>query len=217
MTKVKAVLFDMDGVLIDACDWHYDALNEALAVYGHFIDRDDHLARFDGLTTHQKLQMLTAERGLPASLYPAIREMKQQITIQLIRSRARPDPEHVRALTTLRGLGYRLAVCSNAVRSSVQLMMEQTGLAPMLDLMLSNEDVQRSKPDPEIYQTAAARFGLHPSECLAVEDNQNGVAAARGAGVQLLQVRDPSGVTLEAITAAIERAESFASTDETSQ
>ena len=213
MTRVRAILFDMDGVLVDACDWHYDALNEALSAHGFSIGREEHLARFDGLGTNQKLKILSEERGLATALHATIRETKQEITMRLIRERARPDPVHVAALTRLRAHGYRLAVCSNAVRASVALMMERTALAPLLDLMLSSEDVTRAKPDAEIYLTAAARFGLAAAECLAVEDNQNGIAAARAAGVHVLPVRDTRDVRYEAIIEAIERAEARAVTD----
>ncbi|MFO0609512.1 MAG: HAD family phosphatase [Polyangiales bacterium] len=213
MTHIRAVFFDMDGVLVDACDWHYDAFNEALAQHGYTIERGDHLARFDGLSTSQKLKILTDERGLSPSLHRVIHETKQEITMRLIRERAHPDPAHVSMLTRLRGRGYRTAVCSNAVRASVALMMERIGLAPLLDLMLSNEDVARGKPDPEIYLTAAARFGLQPAECLTVEDNQNGLAAARAAGIHYLPVRNPDDVRYEAVVEAIERAEMGAAGD----
>ena len=211
MSRVRAVLFDMDGVLVDAGDWHFEALNEALAAHGHMIQREEHMARFDGLSTQQKLQTLTVERGIAPDLHPIICKAKQEITWRMIRERARPDPTHVRAFTELRRRGYHLAVCSNAVRASVDLVLERTALAPLVDLTLSNEDVKRRKPDPEVYLAAAARFGLHPEACLVVEDNPNGVAAALGAGARLLRVRSPQDVTLEAVEDAIARAEALTS------
>ena len=69
MTKIKAIIFDMDGVLIDAKDWHYEALNRALKLFGYNISRYDHLVTFDGLPTRKKLEMLTREHGLPPSLH----------------------------------------------------------------------------------------------------------------------------------------------------
>ena len=77
MTKVKAVIFDMDGVLIDAKDWHYEALNRALNHFGYNISRYDHLVTFDGLPTRRKLEMLTREQGLPNALHKLINELKQ--------------------------------------------------------------------------------------------------------------------------------------------
>ena len=78
MGKIKAVIFDMDGVLIDAKDWHYEALNRALELFGYTISRYDHLVTYDGLPTRKKLEMLTKERDLPKELHSFINEMKQQ-------------------------------------------------------------------------------------------------------------------------------------------
>ena len=73
--KIKAVIFDMDGVLIDAKDWHYDALNKALATFGMEISIHDHLTTYDGLSTNQKLNMLSKIYTLPKSLHSFINEM----------------------------------------------------------------------------------------------------------------------------------------------
>ena len=82
--KIKAVLFDMDGVLIEAKEWHYEALNQALGIFGYEINRFEHLTSYDGLPTRVKLNKLTVEKGLPESLHGFINEMKQQYTIGLI-------------------------------------------------------------------------------------------------------------------------------------
>ncbi|WP_244574490.1 HAD hydrolase-like protein [Cohaesibacter sp. ES.047] len=75
--RIKAIIFDMDGVLIEAKDWHYEALNRALLLFGYEISRFDHLTTYDGLPTRKKLEMLSAERNLPRSLHSFINEMKQ--------------------------------------------------------------------------------------------------------------------------------------------
>ena len=82
-TKIKAILFDMDGVLIDAKDWHYEALNKALGLFGMEISRYDHLHSFDGLPTKEKLRMLSEEFYLPESLHSFINQMKQQVKLLL--------------------------------------------------------------------------------------------------------------------------------------
>jgi beta-phosphoglucomutase-like phosphatase (HAD superfamily) len=84
MDKIKAIIFDMDGVLIDAKDWHYEALNRALGLFGMEISRYDHLVSYDGLPTKKKLEMLSLERGLPYSLHEFINEIKQQYTMELV-------------------------------------------------------------------------------------------------------------------------------------
>lgn len=187
---IKAVLFDMDGVLIEAKEWHYEALNRALALFGMPISRFDHLTTFDGLPTRKKLEMLSLERGLPAELHEFINEIKQQYTMEIVHTQCKPSFVHEFALSRLKALGYRIAVCSNSVRSSVEAMMHKAGLGQYIDIMISNEDVSAGKPDPEMYLKAMAHFELKPEECLIVEDNENGIKAARAAGGHLLVVQE---------------------------
>lgn len=200
---IKAIIFDMDGVLIDAKDWHYDSLNQALALFGFQIERHEHLTSYDGLPTKIKLQRLSQEKNLPAYLHAFIDEMKQQYTMEIIRHRCRPRFNHEYALSRLKAEGYRLAVASNSIRATVNAMMEKSNLQQYLDFVLSNQDVKRSKPDPEIYTTAIERLGLHPDECLVVEDNENGIKAARASGAHLLIVRGVNDVNYANIRAAI--------------
>jgi beta-phosphoglucomutase-like phosphatase (HAD superfamily) len=207
MKTIKAVVFDMDGVLIDAKDWHYEALNRALSLFGFSISRYDHLVTYDGLPTRKKLEMLTRERGLPPSLHGFLNELKQIYTMEIVYTHCKPVFQHEYALSNLKADGYKLAVASNSVRNSVEVMMEKADLSQYLDALLSNEDVQRGKPDPEIYQKSFERLGLAPAECLVVEDNDNGVKAARDAGANLLVVRDVFDVTYEAIVERIKRVE----------
>ena len=84
MSKIKAIIFDMDGVLIDAKEWHYEALNKALSLFGYEISRYDHLITYDGLPTKDKLKMLSMERGLPEKLHPYINQLKQKYTIERV-------------------------------------------------------------------------------------------------------------------------------------
>lgn len=168
MDKIRAILFDMDGVLIDAKDWHYEALNEALRLFGLEISRYDHLHTFDGLPTRVKLKMLSEQNFLPEGLHPFINELKQQNTIRQINEKCHPMFHHEYALSKLHGEGYKIAVCSNSVRSTIQQMMKLAQLTPYLDLIVSNEDVTKAKPDPEMYCTAIRHFDLRPEECLGL-------------------------------------------------
>lgn len=202
---IKAVIFDMDGVLIDAKEWHYEALNKSLALFGYQISRYDHMVTYDGLPTRKKLMMLTLERGLPEELHPFINEIKQKYTIDCIHRLCKPMFCHEYALAKLRQEGYRLAVCSNAVRNSCMLMLEKAGLLPFLEFVLSNEDVTKPKPDPEIYTAAIARLGLAPKECLILEDNDHGIKAAIAAGANVFVVKTVADVTYDHLKRQIER------------
>jgi len=204
---IKAVIFDMDGVLIEAKDWHYEALNKALNLFGYNISRYDHLTKFDGLPTKDKLNMLSKEYDLPYELHDFINEMKQNYTMEIVHTMCKPRFNHQYALSRLKAEGYKLAVASNSIKNSVVTMMEKSSLISYFDIMLSNEDVSKGKPDPEIYQQAINKLGLKPSECVVVEDNENGIRAATAAGANVLTVEEVDEVSYKNITAFIHQTE----------
>ncbi|MES2278863.1 MAG: HAD family phosphatase [Bacteroidota bacterium] len=192
--KIKAIIFDMDGVLIEAKEWHYEALNQALSLFGAEISRYDHLVTFDGLPTKKKLEMLSLEGGFPYKLHDFVNNLKQQYTMETVYTKCKPVFQHQFALSKLKAEGYKLAVGSNSVRKTVEIMMEKSGLMQYIDFFLSNQDVGKSKPDPEMYTAAIQRLGFLPNECLIVEDNDNGVKAAIASGAHLLKVENPDDV-----------------------
>jgi beta-phosphoglucomutase-like phosphatase (HAD superfamily) len=205
--KIKAVIFDMDGVLIEAKDWHYEALNKALELFGMKISRYDHLVTYDGLPTKKKLEMLSMERGLSKGLHEFINYMKQQYTMEIVYAKCKPVFSHQYALSRLKNDGYKLAVASNSVRNSIDVMMEKASLKEYLEFFLSNQDVKVGKPNPEIYKKAITKLGFLPEECLIVEDNENGVKAALGSGANLLRVGSVEEVNYHNITRRIKEIE----------
>lgn len=196
---IKAVIFDMDGVLIEAKEWHYEALNRALEIFGHRINRHDHLTTYDGLPTKKKLEILSIESDLPRDLHDFINEMKQNFTTEIIHTQCKPTFCHEYALAKLKAMGLKLAVASNSIRHTVELMMEKSHLTRYLDVMLSNQDVTHGKPDPEIYIKAMEKLGVAPHECLVVEDNENGIRAARASGAHVLVVREVTDTNFDNI------------------
>lgn len=204
---IRGVIFDMDGVLIEAKDWHYEALNKALKLFGFEISRFDHLKTFDGLPTRRKLEILSVERGLPIELHSFINEMKQVYTVEMIHTHCKPRFVHEYALSKLHAMNYRLGLASNSIRSTIDLMMEKARLSQYLEVQLSAEDVVKGKPDPEIYIKAIEKLGLTPSECLVVEDNDHGIMAARASGAHVLVVREVDEVNFENINNTIKRIE----------
>jgi beta-phosphoglucomutase len=199
MPKIKAILFDMDGVLIDAKDWHYEALNQALSLFGMEISRYDHLVTYDGLPTMKKLEMLSLERGLPRALHNFINDMKQEFTFQLGYAKCKPNFNHQYALSILKKQGYKLVSCSNSMRKTLDVLFERAHLTDYFEFYLSNEDVKEPKPHPEIYLAAIDRLGFLPEECLVLEDNEYGIKAAELSGAHLLVVSNINEVNLENI------------------
>ena len=201
---IKAVIFDMDGVLIDAREWHYESLNKALNYFGVEISRYEHLNTFDGLPTKAKLAMLSKEGRLPDPLHTFINDLKQDFTMEIVQSQCKPVFQHQYLLSKLKQAELHIAVCSNSIRNTIEVMMEKAGLDEFLNFFLSNQDVTKAKPDPEIYLKAIEKLGLQPSECLIVEDNDNGVKAAIASGAHLLRVTNPDDVNITSIFNKIE-------------
>ncbi len=196
---IKGVIFDMDGVLIDAKEWHYESLNKALRLFGFEINHNDHINQFDGLPTKKKLELISSVSNLPISLHQFINLLKQIYTMEFVYNKCKPNFLHENALRNLKNDNYKIGLASNSVRDSVNLMLKKACLIEYFDIILSNEDVKKPKPDPEIYQVAIDRLGLKPNEVLVVEDNINGIEAAKSAGAHLLVVKDVNEVNIDNI------------------
>ncbi|HYD34325.1 MAG TPA: HAD family phosphatase [Methylophilaceae bacterium] len=208
---IKGIVFDMDGVLIEAKDWHYDALNKALKLFGFEISRFDHLTTYDGLPTRRKLEMLSIERGLPVELHAFIDEIKQAYTMEIVHTQCKPRFVHEYALSKLKAMDYKLGLASNSIKTTIEVMMQKAKLAQYLDVQLSAEDVTKGKPDSEIYIKAMEHLGIKPSECLIVEDNENGILAARASGAHVLVVKEVDDVNIENILNMIQKIDAEAS------
>ena len=117
---ISAVIFDMDGVLIDAKEWHFEAFNRAIALFGFGMSLTEHQATLDGLPTRRKLEILTAARGLPSELHSFIAELKQAYTMEIAAIKCRPCFTQEYALSRLKREGYHLAVASNSIRSPLR-------------------------------------------------------------------------------------------------
>lgn len=202
---IKAVIFDMDGVLIEAKDWHYEALNKALKLFGIEILRHEHLSTFDGLPTRDKLKILSIDRGLPESLHSFINQMKQQYTMNIIHQSCKPRFNHEYALSKLKNEGYKMAVCSNSIRETIEVMMKYAALDSYFNFYISNEDVTKGKPDPQMYIKAIEKMELNPLECMIVEDNENGIKAAKASGANVMVVKEVDDVNYENLKLHIDK------------
>ena len=199
----KAVLFDMDGVLIDARDWHYDALNEALRIFGVEISRSDHLSRFNGLSTRKKLDMLTSEGVIPYELHEAIQSIKQDRTLRIAAQMCFPIVSHQVLISRLKALGIKVGLVTNSIRKSSEFMLEYAGLLKFMDVVVTNEDVLEGKPNPAGYLLAMQKLGVLPSETVVIEDGEYGILAAEAAGTKVIKVNDPFEVSLELLLPVI--------------
>jgi HAD superfamily hydrolase (TIGR01509 family) len=197
---IKLIIFDLDGVLVEAKEIHYKTLNKALAEVDkkYMITEKEHLSTYDGLKTNQKLEMLTKNKGLNPINYEQIWNRKQDLTIDAI-SELKPNAHLIVVFKRLRDMGYKLACCSNSIRRSVLVMLSKIGLIEYMDLIISNEDVKNSKPHPEMYWKAMSMMSVLPDECLIVEDSPHGLLAASRSRANVLRVDNPSDLTFDKI------------------
>jgi beta-phosphoglucomutase-like phosphatase (HAD superfamily)/dTDP-glucose pyrophosphorylase len=190
---IKLIIFDLDGVLVEAKNIHFDALNEALGSK-YSIEWNEHLSKYDGLKTNQKLEMLTKEKGLPTELYKQIWDEKQRLTLKKLGELC-PSTQLQVCIKLLVDNGYKIACCSNSIRKTVITVLSKLGIIEHFDLILSNEDVKNSKPHPEIYWKAISMMGYLPEETLIVEDSPFGLLAASRSRSHVMRVGFPKDVT----------------------
>ena len=197
---IKLIIFDLDGVLVEAKQIHFETLNQALSEVSidYIISESEHHSIYDGLKTNQKLEMLSRKKGLPTSEHERIWRKKQELTIEAI-SKLEKDERLIDLMRTLRKKGFQLACCSNSIRRSVLVMLSKIGLIEFMDLILSNEDVKNSKPHPEIYWKAMSSMGVLPDETLIVEDSPVGLLAGERSHAEVLRVSNTSDLTLNKI------------------
>ena len=187
----KLVIFDLDGVLIDSRDMHYEALNRALAKVDekYVITREEHLSSYDGLPTTRKLELLTEKKGLPVVEYDTIWQDKQTATLDIF-SELKPDYELMHYFQQLKDKGYSIAVASNSVRNTVKLVLLRLGLLEFVHYYLSNEDVFRSKPFPEMYWRCMIACNALPKDTVIFEDSHIGRQGALDSGSHLIAIED---------------------------
>lgn len=203
---IKCVLFDLDGVLLNAKEIHYEALNEALYdLCSYKISRKEHLSIFDGLPTRIKLDKLKNKLNLDDKLISEIKKIKQQKTIQLIRKYIEPLQNQIEVLSWLREDGYKLGVCTNSVRETLSVSLQKLNISDFFDIKLSNQDVNYPKPSPEIYTLAMSRLNCLPGETLIFEDNFNGIAAAKASKAFVFEVASITDINKDTINKAIEK------------
>jgi HAD superfamily hydrolase (TIGR01509 family) len=198
---MKLIIFDLDGVLVEAKQIHFNALNMALNdIDPKFkISWQDHLKTFDGLKTYDKLKVLS-NKGLPddKTLHDKIFDKKQEYTLESL-SKLNKNTKLINIFNQLKSNSYTIACCSNSVNNTVELTLNNLGLDNFFDLKLSNENVKNAKPHPEIYWKAMTVFGAYPSETLILEDSPIGLKAAYNSGAKVLRVKNPDDFDFEMI------------------
>jgi len=193
---IKAILYDLDGVLVDATEWHYESLNIALKeIAGFIIERDEHISTFNGIPTKKKMDILNKQNRLPSALFDDVWKMKQEKTKDVIEKYASTDQNKIRLHDNTKEL--KKACITNSINETAKLMLEKTGQLEYMDFVISNEDVKNPKPSPEGYENAMNKLKLKPKECMVVEDSPKGIESGKLSKANVYEVNGYHEVTLE--------------------
>jgi HAD superfamily hydrolase (TIGR01549 family) len=200
MMNTQLAIFDLDGVLIDSKELHFEALNEALREFGpqFEISHRDHSTKYDGLSTKRKLEILNLEKGFPIEHFESVWKLKQDITVRML-GEIEQDEELVSFMDYLQDIGLKLAVASNSVRNTIDIVLKNLGINNYFSLILSNEDVKSSKPHPEIYWKTMMHFGVVPDVTVIFEDSYVGRLAAQRSGARLIPIDNRKDLTWQKI------------------
>ena len=186
---IKVIIFDLDGVLVDTKLIHFEALNSALKKYNFDeISIDDHVKIFDGLPTIEKLKLLKKNKKIPKKFFSKIQKYKQKITSEILKRKIKKNSKIIKIMRNLSNK-YKIVVATNAVNSTLNICLNKLGIEKYVDFKLSNEDINKPKPNPEIYLRIFIKFGIYPSEALIIEDSYYGREAAISSGAKLLPIK----------------------------
>jgi beta-phosphoglucomutase len=207
---VQGILFDLDGVLVDTKQLHRDALLTALSEVGIGIGAEVHDRYLCGRPTAEKLAQLVSVGILGSHLVGAVSQRKKELTTEMLDVFLVRNEEHNQMFRDLRLSGRKIAVCSNAIRTTIERVLDISELEVFVDLILSAEDVIEAKPNPMIYRQAITALGLRANECLIIEDSDIGMAAAVGSGAHVHRVASSRDVTRKTLIDTIKRVEDAA-------
>ena len=185
----QLVIFDLDGVLIDSKDYHFEALNLALGEK-YKLSKEEHLNDYDGLPTSEKLNLLALRKGLPTSKFNQIWKDKQKHTTNIFKESISKDYELMNYFQQLIDEGYKIAVASNSIRNTVKIILLKLGILEFVDIFVSNEDVVRNKPYPEMYWKCMIALESIPENTVIIEDSLVGRKGALDSKCHLITVEN---------------------------
>ena len=190
LAAVRAVLFDMDGVIVDT-EPIYFASNRALFRQLGFTVTESGYAQFVGLEAEKMWAQLKTEHHLSQPVDELVRMEADGMAAALRAAELHPMPGLPALLGRIRAHGARIGLASSSAHPVIRIILEQLGLQNTFETVVSGDDVEHGKPAPDIFLLAAARLGVEPGNCLVIEDSANGVRAAKAAGMPCVGFRNP--------------------------
>lgn len=201
----KLIIFDLDGVLIESRELHYESLNSALEKIdpAYVISREEHLSIYDGLNTTKKLEILSEKKNLDRKFFHQIWEDKQSATFDLIKKIPK-DSKLIDMFKHIQSKRIKIAVASNSIRETIKLALLSTGVMEYVDYYVSNEDVKHTKPYPEMYWACMTALNALPKNTVIFEDSHIGRQGALNSGAHLIPVKNSFDLTLDKIHEAVD-------------
>lgn len=190
MSKIKALLFDLDGTLIDSEKFHFDCWNTFLCQYDVAIDFKDWLSNYAGIPLPKNAKTIIDRYKIDEDLDSFI-DRREKITFDGFRTTdIRLMPHALEFVQFVYEKGLTLAVVTASPKMDVEAVFERNGLARYFSLFITRTDVSKSKPDPESYNLCVERLGLQKDECIVFEDTLNGVKSAMAAGITCYAIQN---------------------------
>jgi len=184
-SEPAALIFDCDGTLVDSMPIHYVAWRDTMERHG-FVFSEERFYQHAGQPTWHIIQMLAEERGVTVDV-PALSREKEQEFVRIIHL-VQPIAAIVAIARQNRGL-KKMAVASGGWQDITRMQLKQAGIVDWFETIVTAEDTERHKPEPDVFLEAARRLGVAPADCLVYEDADLGVEAARRAGMRCVDVR----------------------------
>jgi beta-phosphoglucomutase family hydrolase len=186
----KAVIFDMDGVIAETEHVHIGAEKQTMLKYGIEISEDE-LHEYTGTTAKVMFTSLIEKYKLNTTFDRIFKE-KEEILFRLLEEDVQPTKGVIDLLRKLKKMKIKLAVASSSHKRMIEYVLKKLKIIDLFDSIVGAEDIDRSKPDPEIFLISAKRLNVKPEECTVVEDSKLGVEAAKKAGMKCLGYVNPS-------------------------
>ena len=183
---IKAVLFDMNGIIIDDEHIHEKALQETVKPFGVDVSHEQYLECCAGRTDRAGFESISTLFSVPLPIDELLKQ-KSAAYLELFPKTKKDFPGVIALIHTLSD-SFSVAVTSSASRAEVELITKEFGINECLQVTVSADEVKKGKPDPEPYLTTARLLAVEPSECVVIEDSRNGVLSAKAAGCYCIGV-----------------------------
>ena len=184
----RAVIFDLDGVLADSEPWWNEIDSKLLAEYGVSY-RGEYHRKVLGVSYRLAVEFYKKAFGLSASIEELMRR-RGEIATEFFANRVCLFPSTKTTLERLREMKVQLAVATSSVSASARPFLDRHGLTPFFDVIVTGDEIERGKPDPDIYLRAVKKLGIGADACLVIEDALSGIAAGKAAGMRVVAIPD---------------------------